>query len=1125
MPKKKNNEDLITNDKINCPTFHILDEPSEDDKFSDSHQKIAVAIEQLIQTTEVGHAIGIEGPWGSGKSTIIHLLKKIYKDNDNYKFIIIDAWAHEGDPLRRIFLDRLLKSVEPWIDDEEKRIKLADKIQGLAGPKEKEKPRKKLTWQWIVLFFLFSTLPISINMVVDQINNVSLFNPLYNKPNSPFIIGWTLIILFFVFLSFFVSRYNNKGDDSSFSIFQISTQPTNNLTINPSSIDFEECFKSILNDSIFCTKRKIIFVIDNIDRIEIQNAKGIINTLQTFIDKDNNNGDNKSIFDNIWVIIPFDFRSLSKIWNPNDDPKMREFSQAFFHKRFQTILKVPPIIKSNWKKFFLEKLAEEFYEHHDQVQFHHIYEIYNNYLINKTPSPREIIRFVNQIGIFHIIWQDKISLDDIASYLCDILNQDVICMNTTYEILLNKMLLNDFDTSDKKKIYLALYYNMDPDVAFQIHFSTQIRDILDQETYEELRNYHQICPEGFWCVFEEFEFIDLAKQNKLNQLSMINSLLDEFSEEHETSVIIRKKILNSLFNVNDWSFLQKEQINSFKTLFTSLTENQIKKVFLVLSKIEFIQSRLIDDALKIETREGLLTSWLLSIIQFIEITKDKLTNEKLIMDLPFTEKGLLEFLHVAIKCQIENDLLLHFTSKVPTDTLTNELVVNISANNLDPLCISIYKVCKEMGLKIEWDKIFDSINTKFSSNETERPQIEILLPFLFNIEEYEKGANALLVQFALSTKIYSLLQITNNNPIDKALIVFTIINYSAGQYSPSGTIQPTTQQGNLLLTDLFTTPSKHSEIFPLYANLVLDFCNASDFFAVYQYLIPKLFLDQILSILLASDGFCKSLSEILLINNWKIIKEVSDNNKYNSLLLSSTLLIDNIINSEFKDDDIDLYKDLINTINPKKKVKYSLWLSKHLNTLSEIQWIEYFDKGHKIISLLALINKNLSPVHLKMVFINAIEETSRKFIIDGEDKNEFLINWPSIKLSYPDERLFFASLKRILKIAVDSTEMPCDDFYTCFGEDLNQEEILLSNEYLVSSLFTFIVDEEDEFGLKWLLSIFTRFPNLLSEIKGQRDEIHDFKFRVFEKSEMLIANQSNIYAEIISKTKWRKPRV
>ena len=93
----------------NKPIFNYLpDQASVSDELGGGHQRIADAISDFIQNekNEGGITIGLEGRWGAGKSTIIELLKE--KCPDNCYIFIFDAWAHENDPLRRIFLEQLL---------------------------------------------------------------------------------------------------------------------------------------------------------------------------------------------------------------------------------------------------------------------------------------------------------------------------------------------------------------------------------------------------------------------------------------------------------------------------------------------------------------------------------------------------------------------------------------------------------------------------------------------------------------------------------------------------------------------------------------------------------------------------------------------------------------------------------------------------------------------------------------------------------------------------------------------------------------------------------------------------------------------------------------------------------
>ena len=91
--------------------YHLLrEEVASQDAFSEkTHEHVADAIANIISQEKGGITLGLEGSWGSGKSTVINLLQSKLK---NAKVFIFDAWAHEGDCLRRIFLESLLNYVQ-----------------------------------------------------------------------------------------------------------------------------------------------------------------------------------------------------------------------------------------------------------------------------------------------------------------------------------------------------------------------------------------------------------------------------------------------------------------------------------------------------------------------------------------------------------------------------------------------------------------------------------------------------------------------------------------------------------------------------------------------------------------------------------------------------------------------------------------------------------------------------------------------------------------------------------------------------------------------------------------------------------------------------------------------------
>ncbi len=99
------------------PKVRLLDDaPAAKDAFG-SHERLATALAAILTDEPGGKAIALEGGWGSGKSTVVNLLKSSLSDNPGHSLLVFDAWAHEGDPLRRTFLENLIQhlSEEGWM--------------------------------------------------------------------------------------------------------------------------------------------------------------------------------------------------------------------------------------------------------------------------------------------------------------------------------------------------------------------------------------------------------------------------------------------------------------------------------------------------------------------------------------------------------------------------------------------------------------------------------------------------------------------------------------------------------------------------------------------------------------------------------------------------------------------------------------------------------------------------------------------------------------------------------------------------------------------------------------------------------------------------------------------------
>ena len=89
-----------------CETGLVINEPADSDAFG-PHSRLAQTIAALVRSETGGRTIGLEGRWGIGKSTVVRLLEHELASDPETRLVPFDAWAHEGDPLRRSFLERV----------------------------------------------------------------------------------------------------------------------------------------------------------------------------------------------------------------------------------------------------------------------------------------------------------------------------------------------------------------------------------------------------------------------------------------------------------------------------------------------------------------------------------------------------------------------------------------------------------------------------------------------------------------------------------------------------------------------------------------------------------------------------------------------------------------------------------------------------------------------------------------------------------------------------------------------------------------------------------------------------------------------------------------------------------
>ncbi len=333
-------------------TVLLSDVPAGVDAFG-GHARVAEALGNLIEADNGGRTIGLEGGWGAGKSTVVRLLAaRLSGDTAVFTF---DAWAHEDDPLRRSFLEALIDFVTArgWLSNEESWQEEADRLARRRRETEQHSDQHLTSnGRWITgsLFFV----PVgsaTLNWALGQ----SPVNPLEVALGALItlapllVIGWLLL----------KSRRKQGSSGASIDdehrehplaiLGESSTVHQKSLTIednDPTSVEFEKVFERLLSDVLDDESRRLVLVLDNLDRVGAETSGRVLATLQTFI----NLGGRMPVSKRVWVLLPYDREGFQKLWGDATDQQLDKICQARFY--------VPPVLTADWRAYFKDRLVQ-----------------------------------------------------------------------------------------------------------------------------------------------------------------------------------------------------------------------------------------------------------------------------------------------------------------------------------------------------------------------------------------------------------------------------------------------------------------------------------------------------------------------------------------------------------------------------------------------------------------------------------------------------------------------------------------------------------------------------------------------------------------------------------------------
>jgi len=323
---------------------------------------------EVIKESKGKQNIGLFGGWGSGKSTIVKTLEKFIakhnKKNGSNKiaYFKYDAWKYSNDDFRRSFIKSLNKEFKVLKENAINEI-----LYNETTTQDTSKTKVGINYPQIILLLITAIILLLVigKFILPSIKSDDIKSIL------------VLVSLLASFL-FYISR-------DTFRIIPFTIKQSR--LIEPER--FEETFQLIVNKIFGINKnwmdkfkdsfktsldhKKIVIVIDNLDRCDNDNLKETLITMKNFLENEN-----------VIFLLPVDENGVTSFLDKNT-----EDAEEYLRKIFHQIIRL--------KKFTPKELVDFTKKLNKK---------YNLKLSNKaiwlicqefTTNPRKIIQFLNNL--------------------------------------------------------------------------------------------------------------------------------------------------------------------------------------------------------------------------------------------------------------------------------------------------------------------------------------------------------------------------------------------------------------------------------------------------------------------------------------------------------------------------------------------------------------------------------------------------------------------------------------------------------------------------------------------------------------------------------------------------------
>jgi len=975
--------------------FNLLnDEAATEDFFTDkTHEKIADTLCKIISNeSSNGVTIGLEGPWGSGKSTVISILKEKL-NKDKVKYFYFDAWAHEGDPLRRIFLEMLIKQLDEKgeMEDIEKEISNRKRNTTLKTSKTATTLGKILSISALLVPFgaaLLSTVDFS-TVTFKNTGNINYTFLLTFIPGLIFSLAPIVVILNHLRK---VGRPKNNPKEWIFLEGETNSELTQEISEDDerSSIEFEKYFNKIITKVLQDGGKstRLLIIVDNLDRIDPKDSLKIWSTLQTFLQQRNPIDSDSDLYNKVWIIVPYDQEGLAKLWKieiknnvdeDDDDFEQVDVAKSFFEKNFQLRLDVPKPILSDWEDFTKTKIDEALKIWPDEEKEDILSVIVNTRKsLADIPTPRQIKTFINQVGLMRMHASEEIPTISVAYYVIFKYINNSKNVDTLRKEILKGKLPRGNDTHflpENCDMHLAgLIFGVNPTKGQQLLLEPVIENALKFNKIEELTEIVDEHNEGFWSVFR-FHITRITEGKILlpYSKSIYETLWGEY--RHKCQIFIKR------LNTFDFSFPTESNVDYYVTSIKMLIDAGFDIERKWGSIIKDLASKIGEEKFDMPTNIDLFSKLI-----------DSFGNKRL-KKYTFKEQDIARWQQWATESFKKKVNTYKWIS--PSPSIVNDLSEQIQPGQ--PISDTIFKTLEyslKAGIK-EWTPFVSACNVHISWN---------------NGNPSGNNHSGEVLKYLLPL---SLIDGSVTNSIQKLLKTGPFFNFVHHQQAKQSVLY------SAIMTAFYYKNELHSFVIPPIANsengikLIRDFwltkndANAQIVWTILaEFKMYTIIWDQaenpenklisdLITIGIKNDpsNICREHGRLIELHN---ALEIVDSDEFNEDIVKCFMDYSKILDKIKKTEEIDVIaysKELHFIIDMLEDISdVKIHIIQRLIDISANEWVQAFNEDSYLLSLVVSVKNKDKRFSLENEYFNGIYNYAERWLLGQLEADEWIIS-------------------------------------------------------------------------------------------------------------------------------------